>query len=42
VLSEASRGGDIHEGTTVATDRALKFLFFEVAKLEDQETNPVL
>jgi hypothetical protein len=41
VLSEAVRGGEIHEGATVATDRALIFLFLEIAKLEDQNTDPV-
>jgi hypothetical protein len=42
VLSGALRASDIHEGAAVTTDRALKFLFLEVAKLEDQDLDPPL
>jgi hypothetical protein len=42
MLSEAGRGCEIHEGTPIAADRTLEFLFLKIAKLEDQEIDSFL
>jgi hypothetical protein len=42
VLPDAIIGDLIQEWTTVTTDRALKFLFATIAKLEDEKIDPPL